>query len=63
MDVVRIKAAQQPQDAPRRTPAGFVAEAYALFVLTLAGNQISAITWLAGTAAFGQFELPTRVPL
>jgi RNA polymerase sigma-70 factor (ECF subfamily) len=35
-----------------------VARAYALFVLTLAGEQISAITWFADSSAFPQFGLP-----
>ena len=35
-----------------------VARAYALFVLTLAGNQISAITWFADSSVFPQFGLP-----
>jgi RNA polymerase sigma-70 factor (ECF subfamily) len=35
-----------------------VARAYALFVLTLAGDQISAITWFADSSVFPQFGLP-----
>jgi hypothetical protein len=35
-----------------------VARAYALFVLTLAGEQISAITWFADSNVFSQFGLP-----
>jgi RNA polymerase sigma-70 factor (ECF subfamily) len=35
-----------------------VARAYALFVLTLAGDQISAITWFADSRVFRQFGLP-----
>lgn len=35
-----------------------VARAYALFVLTLAGGQISAITWFADSRIFPQFALP-----
>jgi RNA polymerase sigma-70 factor (ECF subfamily) len=35
-----------------------VARAYALFVLTLAGDQISAITWFADSSVFAQFGLP-----
>jgi RNA polymerase sigma-70 factor (ECF subfamily) len=34
------------------------ARAYALFVLTLAGDQISAITWFADSGVFPQFGLP-----
>ena len=39
---------------PRRT----IARAYALFVLTLEGDQISAITWFADSSVFPQFGLP-----
>jgi RNA polymerase sigma-70 factor (ECF subfamily) len=35
-----------------------VARAYALFVLSLQGDQISAITWFAGSSAFPRFGLP-----
>jgi len=35
-----------------------VARAYGLFVLTLAGDQISAITWFADSSVFPQFGLP-----
>jgi RNA polymerase sigma-70 factor (TIGR02960 family) len=35
-----------------------VARAYALFVLTLEGDQISAITWFADNSVFPQFGLP-----
>ena len=34
------------------------ARAFALFVLTLAGSQISAITWFAGADSLAQFGLP-----
>jgi RNA polymerase sigma-70 factor (ECF subfamily) len=34
------------------------ARAYGLFVLTLAGDQISAITWFADVSVFPQFGLP-----
>jgi RNA polymerase sigma-70 factor (TIGR02960 family) len=34
------------------------ARAYALFVLTLAGDQISAITWFADSSVFPHFGLP-----
>ena len=39
-------------------PTTEIARAYALFVLTLAGGQISAITWFAGSSVFPQFGLP-----
>jgi RNA polymerase sigma-70 factor (ECF subfamily) len=35
-----------------------VARAYSLFVLTLAGDHISAITWFADSSLFGKFGLP-----
>ncbi|MGO9822248.1 MAG: RNA polymerase subunit sigma-70 [Solirubrobacteraceae bacterium] len=35
-----------------------VARAYGLFVLTLAGDQISAMTWFADSSVFPQFGLP-----
>ncbi len=35
-----------------------LAPAYALFVLTLERDQISAITWFAGSSVFSQFGLP-----
>jgi RNA polymerase sigma-70 factor (ECF subfamily) len=37
------------------------ARAYALFVLTLAGDRISAITWFADSGVFPQFGLPRRL--
>jgi RNA polymerase sigma-70 factor (ECF subfamily) len=37
------------------------AQPYAMFVLTLAGDRISAITWFAQTAAFASFALPLMV--
>jgi len=39
-----------------------VARAYALFVLTLEGNRISAITWFADSGVLPQFGLPRMVP-
>jgi RNA polymerase sigma-70 factor, ECF subfamily len=38
-----------------------VARAFALFVLTLAGDHISAITWFADSSVFRQFGLPRMV--
>jgi RNA polymerase sigma-70 factor (ECF subfamily) len=35
-----------------------IARAYALFVLTLDGERISAITWFGDTSVFPQFGLP-----
>jgi RNA polymerase sigma-70 factor (TIGR02960 family) len=39
-------------------PDTAIARAHALFVLTLAGDQISAITWFADRSVFPQFGLP-----
>jgi RNA polymerase sigma-70 factor (TIGR02960 family) len=39
-----------------------VARAYALFVLTLEGAHISAITWFADSSVFPQFGLPRMLP-
>jgi RNA polymerase sigma-70 factor (TIGR02960 family) len=39
-------------------PGTDVARAYALFVLTLEGDRISAITWFADSSVFPQFGLP-----
>jgi RNA polymerase sigma-70 factor (ECF subfamily) len=37
-------------------------QAYGLFVLTLAGEAITAITWFADTGLFGRFGLPESLP-
>jgi RNA polymerase sigma-70 factor (ECF subfamily) len=39
-------------------PETDIARAYALFVLTLESDEISAITWFAGTSAFPRLGLP-----
>jgi RNA polymerase sigma-70 factor (ECF subfamily) len=39
-------------------PDGDVARAVALFVLTVEGDRIAAITWFADTGVFRQFGLP-----
>ncbi|HEX6698876.1 MAG TPA: sigma-70 family RNA polymerase sigma factor [Solirubrobacteraceae bacterium] len=39
-----------------------VARAYGLFVLTLEGDAIAAITWFSDTGLFGAFRLPPTVP-
>jgi RNA polymerase sigma-70 factor (TIGR02960 family) len=44
------------------TPGNETAHAYALFVLTIAGDQISDITWFANGSVFAQFGLPSRLP-
>jgi RNA polymerase sigma-70 factor (TIGR02960 family) len=38
------------------------AQPYALFVLTLEGRRITAITWFAGTGVFPYFGLPRTLP-
>jgi RNA polymerase sigma-70 factor (TIGR02960 family) len=43
-------------------PETDVARAYALFVLTLEGDHISAITWFADSSVFPQFGLPRMLP-
>ncbi len=43
-------------------PGADAARAYALFVLTLDGDQISAITWFAGSSGFPRFGLPRMLP-
>ena len=39
-------------------PDGQIARAFAMFVLTLDGDRISAITWFGNTSTFPQFGLP-----
>jgi RNA polymerase sigma-70 factor (ECF subfamily) len=39
-----------------------LARGYALFVLTLAGTQISAITWFSDGSVFARFGLPRTLP-
>jgi RNA polymerase sigma-70 factor (ECF subfamily) len=39
-------------------PETEMAQAFSMFVLTLAGDQISAITWFADSSVFPQFGLP-----
>jgi RNA polymerase sigma-70 factor (ECF subfamily) len=43
-------------------PGSDVARAFSLFVLTLEGDRISAITWFADSAAFPRFGLPRMLP-
>ena len=40
------------------SPPTDIARPYALFVLMLEGDRISAITWFAGSSVFPQFGLP-----
>jgi RNA polymerase sigma-70 factor (ECF subfamily) len=39
-----------------------IARAYALFVLTLEGDRISAITWFSERSLFARFGLPRTLP-
>ena len=43
-------------------PGTDLARGYALFVLTLAGTQISAITWFSDGSVFARFGLPRTLP-
>ena len=40
------------------SPQTEIARPYAMLVLTLQGNQISAITWFGGSSVFPHFGLP-----
>jgi RNA polymerase sigma-70 factor (ECF subfamily) len=42
-------------------PETDIARAFSIFVLTLEGDRISAITWFAGSTVFAQFGLPQTV--
>jgi RNA polymerase sigma-70 factor (TIGR02960 family) len=44
------------------SPEAPTAQAYGLIVLTLRGDQISAITWFSDSSIFGHFGLPNAVP-
>jgi RNA polymerase sigma-70 factor (ECF subfamily) len=57
--VVPARANGQPAFACYLPPPGAeVARPYSLFVLTLAGDRVSAITWFAGSDLFDLFGLP-----
>jgi RNA polymerase sigma-70 factor (ECF subfamily) len=43
-------------------PDAEIARAYSLFVLTLEGDHISAITWFADSSVFPRFGLPRTLP-
>jgi RNA polymerase sigma-70 factor (TIGR02960 family) len=59
MRLVRTRANTQPAFACYLpAPETDVARAFALFVLTLEGDHISAITWFADSSVFRQFGLP-----
>ncbi len=62
MRVVLTRANTQPAFACYLpAPGTDVARAFSLFVLTLDGGQISAITWFADSSIFAQFGLPSAV--
>jgi RNA polymerase sigma-70 factor (ECF subfamily) len=42
-------------------PETDIARAFSIFVLTLEGDRISAITWFADSTVFAQFGLPRTV--
>jgi RNA polymerase sigma-70 factor (ECF subfamily) len=57
--LVPTRANAQPAfGAYLRLPGTEIARAHALFVLTLEGNRISAITWFADRSVFPRFGLP-----
>ena len=57
--VVPTRANTQPAFACYLpSPGTDIAQPRALFVLTLEGDQISAITWFGDTSVFPQFGLP-----
>jgi RNA polymerase sigma-70 factor (TIGR02960 family) len=57
--LVPTRANSQPAFGSYLTvPETEVARAFGLFVLTLEGGQISAITWFADSSVFEQFRLP-----
>jgi len=59
MRLVRTRANGQPAFACYLpSPQTDIARPYALFVLTLEGDRISAITWFADSSVFPQFGLP-----
>jgi RNA polymerase sigma-70 factor (TIGR02960 family) len=61
--VVATRANGQPAfGAYLPAPETGVARAYAVFLLTLEGDRISAITWFADSAVFAAFGLPRMLP-
>jgi RNA polymerase sigma-70 factor (ECF subfamily) len=63
MRVVATRANTQPAFACYLSPAeGEVGRAFSLFVLTLEGDRISAITWFADSGVFPRFGLPRMLP-
>jgi RNA polymerase sigma-70 factor (ECF subfamily) len=60
--VVATRANTQPAfGCYLQIPHTNIARAYGMLVLTLEGNQISAIAWFSGTNAFPHFGLPRTV--
>jgi RNA polymerase sigma-70 factor (TIGR02960 family) len=58
MRLVATRANTQPAfGCYLSAPGTEIASAYALFVLTIAGDQISAVTWFADSSVFAQFGL------
>lgn len=63
MRLVATRANAQPAfGCYRSVPETNVAHAFSLFVLTLEGDHISAITWFADSSVFPQFGLPQTLP-
>ena len=63
MWVVPTRANTQPAFAcylPAPDTGG--ARAFSIFVLTLTGDRISAITWFPDSSVFGRFGLPPTLP-
>jgi hypothetical protein len=59
MRLVPTRANSQPAFACYLPLApGEIARAYALFVLTLEGDRISAISWFSDSSVFSHFGLP-----
>jgi RNA polymerase sigma-70 factor (ECF subfamily) len=62
-DLVPSRANGQPAFGAylAASPTAPVAQAFSIFVLTLAGAQVSAITWFGGSASFARFGLPDEL--
>ncbi len=62
MRLVQTRANTQPAfGGYLPVPETDVAQAFSLFVLTLEGDRISAITWFADSSVFRQFGLPDAI--
>jgi RNA polymerase sigma-70 factor (ECF subfamily) len=59
---VPARANGQPAFGYYRAAQGAVAHAHGLVVLTLAGDEVCAITRFGDIGLFPQFELPQTVP-